>query len=250
MPVPIFCPCTAKLRVADHLKGQSIQCPRCQAIHDVPGADRSVAKQKVVQAPELEEVLQASGFSPEECQRLERELEAGERLLWAGKPDARAAFLGGLGPAAGGLFLAICLGIFLIVMRMHGNSPKEIALPMGALAVGAVLVGAAWPVLNKWRYAQTAYAVTDRRALAWGRELFLTPYFMAYGPEDLVKLKWSEWSPLARGVGHILFAREVREVEELKVVRSHGFFFIRDAAAIERLLREHLIDPYTDRLLA
>jgi hypothetical protein len=250
MPVPILCPCSAKLRVADHLKGQAIQCPKCQAIHDVPAADKPVRKRAAAQAPELEEVLQASGYSPAERQRLEQELEEGESLLWAGKPDARAALLAGMGPAAGGLFLAIILGIFLIVFRINGHGPQEITLPMGAAAIVALIVGAACPVLNRYRYAQSAYALTNRRALAWARDIYLAPYFMAYGPEDLAALKRSDWSPLTRGVGQLLFAREVREVGQLKVVRYHGFFYVRDAATLERLLHEQLIDPHADRLLA
>lgn len=250
MPIPILCPCSAKLRVSDHLKGLQIQCPKCLAIHDVAGAKPTngvAAAPAPVQDPE--EILAKSGFSAAERERLEDELKKGERLVWAGKPEARMALVVGLGPACGGFFLAVVLVVILVLVRSKGMADWQLYLLLGSFAAVGIVAGLASPFLNRFRYAHSAYALTTRRALVWDRALYVRPRFTAYGPEDVASVTCRQYSPKPDAIGHLTFAAEVTKIGQARFVRFHGFFYLRGARAIEKLLREHLIDAYTDRIL-
>src|SRR5215470_11666317 len=102
MPVPLICPCSAKLRIADRLKGMYIKCPRCGAFHAVgsanghapaPARDEPEERPtKELAAATTDEVLAASALSEPERDALLDVLEEGEQVVWADKPDAAAAF--------------------------------------------------------------------------------------------------------------------------------------------------------------
>src|SRR5579871_3506362 len=104
MPIPVICACSAKLKVGDHLEGKHVKCPKCGALIQVGGAEGGPAAAPAP-APTSEAVLQRSPLSDAEREAVEGELKEDERLVWAGKPDARAAFLRGLIVTVGaGLF--------------------------------------------------------------------------------------------------------------------------------------------------
>src|SRR5262249_47795872 len=94
MPIPIICPCTAKLRAADHFNGQRIQCPKCKAVHDVVAGASSNGRQAAFNPDiDADEVLAKSGFTKQERSRLEGELEEGEKLFWARKAIAKSVMI-------------------------------------------------------------------------------------------------------------------------------------------------------------
>ena len=105
MPIPVICKCAAKLRVGDHLRGQRIQCPKCGQIHPIDQV--------------AEHVLAESGLS-EADEIVEKELEKGESLLWAGKPQIRSpiiqAWIGTFSLLFGNVVIAVIW--VLIAMRM------------------------------------------------------------------------------------------------------------------------------------
>src|SRR5581483_2396564 len=101
MPIPVLCPCTAKLRVGDHLRGKQIQCPKCGTVYAM-GPGGGVARGKAPLAspgggpagaptPSTNpaQIIAASGFSSAEEDRLQTNLESDETLLWAGKPGLK-----------------------------------------------------------------------------------------------------------------------------------------------------------------
>jgi hypothetical protein len=248
MPIPILCPCTAKLRVRDGLAGLEVQCPKCQAVHAVPGEGPSNGRAEPPDDAGL--VLTKSGFSASERGRLEQELEEGERLLWAAKPDTRAPYLLGLVAAAGCLVFASVLLVIAVLSRVQGLGGIGVTVVLGVLALVPLVVGAAFPFLNRLRYQRTAYALTDRRALVWDCDWMARPRFKDYGPEDLASYAKWQFSQRADAVGHLVFAREVTgEVGRGKLIRSHGFFYVAGVPQLERLLREEILDAYTDRLM-
>lgn len=233
MAIAIQCPCSAKLRVIDTLAGLEVQCPKCQEVHPVPGA-KPLAK---------------SGLSAAERERLEDELEKGERLLWAAKPDPKGPFVMGWLGAAGCFGIALVL-LVIAVLTYVQKVGGVMSFVLGVMAVLLVGFGVALPFVNRVRYARTAYALTDRRALVWDCDWVARPRFTDYGPEDLAACKRLQFSQAADAVGHLLFAREVTgKVGRGKVIRSHGFFYVAGVGAVEKLLREALIDAYTDRLM-
>jgi hypothetical protein len=251
MPIPLICPCSAKLRIRDGLEGYEIQCPRCQAIHPVPGAAPVNGHAKASPpSPGADEVLEASGFSDFERARLLDELEKGEQLLWAGKPVARYAFYLGLVALGFSVVVALMLTVVIVGCAVQGAIGLVAGLVLGLAALAAVLLGATVPFLNRRRYERTAYALTDRRALVWDCDWLTQPRFISYGPEDLVALRLQKFGNLPDGIATLVFRMERgQQLPGVKGVRVHGFAWVRKAGEVERLIRERLLDAHVDRML-
>jgi hypothetical protein len=234
MPIPVICKCSAKLRIADHLRGQLIQCPKCGTVHPVDrGADQ---------------VLAESGLSDAERARLEKELEKDESLLWAGKPQTTSPTIHGWCVASGLFFMAIVVGVILFVMSRDRGLDMPTLLGTGGIGAVAIVAGLVYPFLLRRRWARTAYALTTKRALAWDAGLILGTRFQEYVAADLAHV-YRTRDPFfgSRGIGALIFGAEVRQ-KDGQVVRRHGFFYIARVDELEKLLRERIVNPYTDRL--
>ena len=137
--------------------------------------------------------------------------------------------------------------ILMMVQKIGGFA----GVVLGPIAFVLIVGGLVFPFLNRRRYDRTAYALTDRRALVWDCDWMARPRFKDYGPEDVAAYSKMQFSQRPDAVGHILFAREVTgQVGTGKVFRSHGFFYVAGVPQLEKLIRENLIDAYTDRLLS
>src|SRR5829696_855722 len=89
MPIPIICPCSARIKAGDHLQGKHVKCPKCGGslavggANGVHGAAPVIAAKAEAPLPTTVQVLRDSGLEAEERERLEAELDIGEGLLWA-----------------------------------------------------------------------------------------------------------------------------------------------------------------------
>jgi hypothetical protein len=263
MPIPMICDCSAKLKVGDHLRGRHICCPKCGVVMPVgpaKGASNGAASARAALVPAVDhspdEVFAAAGLSDEERRRVEDELGRGERVLWAGKRVVRWPFLFAWGLGAGLLFTALVL---ILVMVLAGNGGvfqgaggTLTLVGMGLAAAGCVAGGVAWPFLARWYAGRVVYAVTSRRALAWESDWFGKPSLKVYKPADIANLYRVDVTRDADGVGNLVFGVEVERKKKddgyVEVRKRYGFFHIKGAAVVERLLREHLLDTYLDRL--
>src|SRR5262245_19405165 len=154
MPIPIICTCAAKLRVSDRLKGMQIQCPRCLKVHQVVGGPSSNGHAAAAPPP-LADVLQGSGLSPDEQERLRAELQPDEALVWAGKPVARNALIMGAAFSTVFFFQTIVLVIILV---MAGSAVGwVVGTLLGIVATLVTLAGIACPFYNQFRYVNSAY---------------------------------------------------------------------------------------------
>ena len=256
MPIPILCPCSARLKVGDHLKGLHIKCPRCGAVHPVGAVHgNSVGHARPEAPPDKEQVLAAGGLADDERERLEAELESGEQLLWAGKPVERRVYLRNMAIVGSGLFFgAFVLGLILVILLTQSQLDVHwfILLLMGIAAAGCVAGGFLWPAFQRRRARQTVYAATSKRALAWVPDWYGKVALVVYQPEDLAKLYRVEVTRDADAVGSLIFGVHVTRKETREGIiekrRVYGFFFIRQAAAVERLMREALVNPLLDRI--
>src|SRR3954453_18322706 len=111
MPIAIICPCSAKMKVADGLRGPHVRRRRC-------GVVLPVGETRPAPAPAPAGRIEPN-LPEEERERLREELQPGERLLWAGKPVveagmARRWFV--LAPFYAGAFLMLVVCIILLVM--------------------------------------------------------------------------------------------------------------------------------------
>jgi hypothetical protein len=203
-------------------------------------------------------VLQQSPLSEAERDTLEGELEKDERLVWAGKPDLRMAFLRGwiatAGLASGAVMVLIVLLVIAFTAGFHGSG-GIIAVVLLVLLILALLgAGFAAPYLNRWRMGKTFYAFTTKRALAWNCTWGGKVVHNAYDPADLAKLYRQNLTYTSGddGVGNLIFGVKVRTRETtegtMRIVTRYGFFLVPRAAEVEKLLRETLVDPFMDKL--
>jgi hypothetical protein len=255
MPIPVICPCSAKLKVGDHLAGKQIKCPKCGSLIFVGSGDGPPGAPPppplaAAPAPAAEQVLAESGYSDKERERLEDTLEEGEHLLWAGKPVPGAAFFAGWIFSSIFFFGAlVCLICMAIVIGNNIGGAGVVACVL--FAVLFIAAGMAMPFLNRRRYGLIAYAVTDRRALAWDADWLGRVSAQVYKPAQLSKM--GGMGTTAAGVGSLVFGRKVvtRKTQhgtQQFAGMPYGFFYIPRAAEVERLMREQLIDPFTDKL--
>ena len=106
--------------------------------------------------------------------------------------------------------------------------------------------------MKRWYKRLTTYAVTTKRALAWVPDWFGKIKFVSYDPGDMAKLYRVEIAKSEGGVGNLIFGSFVKEKKTKEgIERStyiYGFWLVPRAAHVEKLIREHLVDPLLDRL--
>jgi hypothetical protein len=256
MPIPIICSCSAKLKVADHLRGQHIQCPKCGTVHPVGAANGAPAPAPALPPKTTEAVLQQSPLSDPERDALESELDRGERLVWAGKPDARTAFLRGWLLTGGLGFAAVVVLVILIVVAttvgLKGSGGVITAVLLGVFFLGLIGLGVAAPYLNRWRMGKTFYAFTTKRALAWDCGWVGKVALNVYEPADMATLSRQNLTRGDDGVGNLIFGVKVQTKKTregtVRRYRRYGFFLVPRAAEVEKMLREVLVDPFLDKL--
>jgi hypothetical protein len=118
------------------------------------------------------------------------------------------------------------------------------------LSTACIVGGVAWPYLQRWYAGRTVYAVTTRRALAWVCDYFGKVSLVTYEPADMVKMSRTDIKKGDDGIGNLIFGVTVRTRNTkdgiVRSYRSYGFFLVHRPMVVERLLREHLIDPFID----
>jgi hypothetical protein len=257
MPIPVVCSCSAKLKVGDHLKGKHIKCPKCGSLIPVGVANGTPAAPAPVKPPPSSKaVLEQSSLSESERDAVEGELDKGERLVWADKPDVRTAFLRGfivtaaLGSVA--LVMFIVLIVLIVAMGFKDTGGVVVFLILGAIFLAALGGAIAAPYANRWRMSKVFYAFTTKRALAWNCAWSGKIALNVYEPADMAKLYRQNLSRGEDGVGNLIFGVSVQTKKtregNVQTFTRYGFFMIPRAATVEKMLRETLLDPFLDKL--
>jgi hypothetical protein len=269
MPIPIICPCSAKLRVNDRLKGQYIQCPKCGSVHPVGGANGSPAappagppaapaavQRAAAPAPpppaDTAAALSQSDLTQSDRALLEQQLKAGERVVWAGKPSERLAFLTGL-VATGflGIFGLVLL-IVVVILLASGAMGIVGGLILGLVVAAFLGAGGAWPFWARHRARRTFYVITTQRALGHDVDLLGRATLNVYEPAEVAGVKPMIFAKGPDAPGHLLFrAGYVNErlfgLYKVRYYRRWGFYSLQNAREVERILRATLIDPFLEQ---
>jgi len=180
---------------------------------------------------------------PAEMQdRVERELEAGERILWMEQPVPRF-----FSPASTGAFLfAIPWTAFALFWICGASGFKLPDFSKGLegfeffplFGVPFVLVGLAMLSAPLWTYRsarKTVYAITGRRALGIEGGIRSTT-IRTYPPDRLQDIHRTERRD---GIGDVIIAsRTWKDSEGSRQTEKHGFMNVRDAKTVETMLRE------------
>jgi hypothetical protein len=256
MPIPIICPCAAKLKVGDHLVGKYIKCPKCGEVHPV-GA---VAGGGPVRAAATTAAALANcPLSDEEKRRAENALDSGERIVWAGKPDLKMAFARGWILSAAILSVAV---VFIVIACVVGfamsQAPVLIVVILGLLGALGTAAGIAAPYYQKWRYAKHFYILTNQRATVWDTNYFGTLAPTHYSPAELSNTHFDESTFYGNGAGDVVFKSKKVVYQDRtgggpahERIINYGFLALRtNGNEVTKLVRETLVDQLLDQLTA
>lgn len=187
-------------------------------------------------------------LAPELRARLDRELEKGERVVWAGQPLARAYARGAWGMAVFGVFF----GGFALVwtalaatgawagVQKGGAGWWAVLFPLWGLpfiAVGFAMLTA--PYWARRRAARVVYAVTDRRALVLAPVAMRGESVRSFVPRQLQSLERIERRD---GSGDLVFANDLHVSGDgdggtRNGVRQVGFTGVADVRGVEGVVR-------------
>ncbi len=185
--------------------------------------------------------------------KVERELEACERIRWMGQPIPRfftpistAMFLFGIPWTVFSLgWMALTTwgvawsisdsqkvsGLIFIVFALFG-------LPFLLVGFG-MLAAPLWARRNAFK---TVYVITDQRAITF--DAVWTTTVRSYSPDQLQNIYRQE---RGNGTGDVFFSQRVwQDSESGQQVQNLGFLNIREAKRVEQMLRE-LAEQCLDR---
>lgn len=178
-------------------------------------------------------------------QLLERELHEGERVVWAGQPNADRVFRMG--------FLIYLFAIpWLAITTMIGGGGAFMGgglfggfitlfmLPFYAIGFGML----AAPFWLRRQAKNTIYAVTDRRAFSSQPTLLSGRTVRSFGPTELQQITRTERSD---GSGDLVFQEHItRDSDGDRRVTRHGFMGIPNVRQVDKIIREELLDRVND----
>lgn len=171
--------------------------------------------------------------------KIDRELEAGERVVWKGKPIPRF-----FTPSSTGAFLfALPWTAFAIVWMLGAaefkmpdfNEGKDLFPLFGVpfLLIGLGMLSS--PFWAYWRSLKTVYVITEKRALTFDGGVFTTT-IRSYAPHKLQDLFRREKS---NGTGDVLIdRRDWRDTDGDQQTEELGFLRLENPKEIEALLKE------------
>jgi hypothetical protein len=163
--------------------------------------------------------------------QFESELQPGEKVLWAGRPDSRKMARHPLPKFVISMTVAVVVIVYLAFIKLP-RFPQFPLLPWIVLGIGMLFVAGicALVFFGLRFYArildQTAYVVTDRRALVIGGNS--SRAICSIGPELMGNLSLVEYSD---GTGDLILERRAEHTTYL-------FHSIQDARAVDALVRQ------------
>lgn len=170
-----------------------------------------------------------------------RQIEPGERLLWAGSPKPGAAALAALPASLLGLPFAGFAVFWIWSATGTTSGPAGPVTFFPLLAVPFLLIGAGMFLAPLWGFLRargTVYAITGRRAMTIVRS----------GAGGVRTHSFADIKELVRtehpdGSGLVFFGWRARGASRGDVLRSPvGFVSIPEAHRVESLIRDHILE--------
>jgi hypothetical protein len=185
---------------------------------------------------ELTEAMQA---------RIHEELAPGERIVWAGRPLARA-----LGPGAGRKarlilgVLPITAGLALLALSFEARRiDGRFGFGLALLLLGMFLLGlmALIERVNRRAREVLCYVLTDRRAITWVPEFGSQMAVRSFYPHDLARMYRVE-NP--DGSGSVILSEvSFPGYKGVPATQPRGFLGIDRVREREQLIRDTLLRP-------
>ena len=189
--------------------------------------------------------------------RIDRELESGEELIWAGRHNGRGIVLKSMPVVLFGIpWTAFALfwtymaagGISNFSNSGSGGPPGIMKWVFPLWGLPFILIGFAMlstPFWGKRKARRTLYALTDRRCIVWNPGFRGAMKVTSYGPDDLVSLSRQERRD---GSGDVIFVKSMRIRERGSssdtVTEAEGFIGVDEPKTLERLIRDTLLSEF------
>ena len=179
------------------------------------------------------------GLSPRQCERLQRALQPGEQLRWAGSPIVRHPEPDKGNRVVGVLFFLPfgLAGAGCIYGALAGTSDESGSL-VGLFFAGMIFllgpIGALiiYPCLHRKELRSRAYAITNRRAIVCGVDTESWPL-----APDMVASEFQTKD----GSGNLVFAVRARR-DGGPGWNEAGFMDIRDVRLVEEILEKAIAE--------
>jgi hypothetical protein len=212
------------------------------------------ARREAADPARSESVLVAAGLTPRERKKVLDELGQYEEVVWAARPD-REMVVGRLRWVRIPIF-SVAATLCISVLLAAGPPWASVGSLIG-WAILALMTTAAsfFPQYHGWMARRTFYVLTNRRAFVWRCRPNFTIQAVEYLGPEVCRMRREEVPEYGEKAGDLIFRSKV--VITIRTgggpgggsstdIYHYGFLSLRDAAGVERLVREHLIDPLVD----
>lgn len=200
-------------------------------------------------------------LDPEVRNRINAELQPGERLLWAGQPtpalyarSSRPIMVFGLFFTGFSLFWIAAAGGMMWFADGPGSRDRGFqvfncfplfGIPFFLVGMGMVTS----PIWMRRAAKRTVYGVTDRRCIVVKGKPTGGVEVRSFGPGDLTDMSRNEY---ANGGGDLVFQEDFRMSTNSKghttsTRTAHGFIGIENVRDIENLIRSQVLAPHETR---
>lgn len=196
-------------------------------------------------------------LEPEVRNRINSELQSGERLLWAGQPSPALYARSSLGLMIFGLvftgFSVFWMAGAAGMIWFTDSGPKPdgfgvfscfplFGIPFFLVGMGMVTS----PIWMRRAARRTVYGVTDRRAIVCKGKATGGVEVRSFGPDDLTDMTRVEH---ASGGGDLVFHVDISVSTNSRGHTSstrtpHGFIGIENVRDVENMIRTQLIAPH------
>lgn len=167
--------------------------------------------------------------------QIERELEPGEKVLWADRPSVLHYVLRKLPLALVLVAGAVAVGrTFGADLAQRTGDGGQAILLLGGIAALTIVASLG----SIWLRTRTAYAITDRRLIRTGGRSILTNrpgQTFSYRPDEVRLLEFSNF-----GLSHHVFVDRQAWAESHRRNVLIGFWDVRDARAVRDRVEEWL----------
>jgi hypothetical protein len=163
-------------------------------------------------------------------------LDAGETLVWTGRPNARAyPFKKSLMTFPFGIvFFAFSLFWVRGAAAQGGMISEQLGIPFWSFGIPFVIVGAGMVLSPLWHLFQgtrTTYGLTNRRTLT-----VVAPPFARRLSLPLNEIRFVDVRPSSDGSGDIYFKETVTSNSDGYSVKRDGFVAVAKVAQVDQLL--------------
>lgn len=167
-----------------------------------------------------------------------KELEPGERVIWASRPDPSLYVRNEWTTAAFGLAIAV-FTTFGVVTSVMGNGKARGGSWVPSLLIGLPIIGTGIGLLTlpfrmMFRADRCVYAVTDRRVIVRIAKAFGSFETQSFYPDRLTAMMKVERRD---GSGDLIFEQFWRQRARVR----QGFIGLRDVRVVEELIRKTLL---------